>query len=227
MSEQRWCPKCREWTVLVDRGVCPWCDTPLERKRRAGWPRPDLRGSKFTDVQLRTLYRAHVEQGRSINSLSKQVYERVGYSSHHSAAAAISHGWRRLRLPARDRIEATRLASRTHGRGARDRDEKAYREWRKAQLGWNSQQGPGRPQCKGVKVNAPGKGRLCTRHALVGSEYCYSHDPRRELERQVATAQMRRRSPQKPMLLAGPFVAWLHVLHTEHGSWRRVADLIG
>jgi hypothetical protein len=45
----------------------------------------------------------------------------------------------------------------------------------------------------GVKKNPPGKGQRCRRHALADSEYCYSHDPRRALERQAATAPMRAR----------------------------------
>lgn len=229
-APQLWCPKCEEHTALIDSGHCPWCDTPLERRRRrGGWKRPDLT-SKVTDVQLRALYRAHIEQGRSINALAKMVHERVGYKNHHGAAVAISAGWKRLGLPARGRIEATVLASTTHGRKRRyqsNEDEQAYRRWRKEQMGWNALQGPGRPNCKGVKVNPPGKGKPCTRHALEDSDYCFAHDPRRELERQAITARMRARQPRDPMLPAAPFVAWLNELHAELGAWKRVGERIG
>ena len=49
-------------------------------------------------------------------------------------------------------------------------------------------------------MNPPGKGKPCHRNALADPEYCYSHDPRRALERQAATARMRalvRREPTK------------------------------
>jgi hypothetical protein len=52
---------------------------------------------------------------------------------------------------------------------------------------------PRRPMCKGVKVTSPGKGRPCRRRALADSEYCYSHDPRRALERQATSSRMRAR----------------------------------
>ena len=58
------------------------------------------------------------------------------------------------------------------------------------QRGWQAVRAPGRPLCKGVKASPPGKGRPCRRHALADSEYCYSHDPRRALERTAATARM-------------------------------------
>lgn len=219
-----WCPACAERTGLTDRGVCAWCDTPLVHKgKRGGWTRPDLRGRKLTDTQLRALYCAYTEQGVSINALAKQIHERVGYKSHHSAAVAISEGWKRLNLPARDRIEATRLACTTHGQGARDRDEQAYRRFIRDLRGWNSLQGPGRPPCKGVKAQPPRKGKPCTRRAVEGSDYCYAHDPQRTLERQANLAKMRRRMPAKEMLPIGPFAAWLTELAQEAGSMRQLA----
>lgn len=163
---ERWCPTCEEWTALVDRGVCAWCDTPLEeRRRRGGWKRPDLSGN-LTEAQLRVLYRAHTTQSLSINALAKRIYARVGYASYGSAASAISKGWQRLGLPARDRIEATVLASTTHGMGRRNRDEQAYRRFHRDQMGWNALQGPGQPTCTAVKVNPPGRGEPCTHHAM-------------------------------------------------------------
>lgn len=220
-----WCPVCEERTALTDAGICPFCDAPLVVKaKRGGWARPDLRGGRYTEAQLRVMYRAHIEQGLSINQLAKRTYKKVGYGSHHSAATRVSEEWRRLGLPARERIEATRLASTTHGHGARDRDEQEYRRFLRDQRGWNSLQGPGRPNCKGVKRQPPGQGKPCTRHAQEGSEYCYSHDPARELERQATLARMRRRLPAHAMLAMAPFAAWLRALAVEHGSLKQVCD---
>jgi hypothetical protein len=224
-----WCPKCKERTSLPDRGICPWCDTPLVvQVRRGGWKRPDLRRrSRLSDTQLRALHLAYVKHGVSINALAKRIYHQVGYKSHHSAATAISEGWKRLELPARDRIEATRLASTTHGHGARDRDEQAYRRFLAEQRGWRALQGPGRPQCKAVKVNPPGAGKPCGRPALADSEYCVSHDPLRAQQREATLAAMRASSPAREMLPMAPFVAWLHELRAELGSYGEVATRIG
>lgn len=220
-----WCPKCKERTGLPERGICPWCDTPLVFKaKRGGWKRPDLRCSKLTDTQLRALYIAYNEHGMSVNALAKRVHAKVGYKSHHSCAVAISEGWKRLGLPARDRIEAVRLACTTHGRGARDRDEKAYREFLRLQRGWRSQQGPGQERCKGVKVNPPGRGTPCPNPSMTDSDYCYAHNPRRELARQVHLGKVRRSLPRPEMLPLPPFAAWLCTLHAELGAWARVGE---
>lgn len=223
-AAQMWCPACKDWTALVDTGRCPWCDGELEhRQRRGGWKRPDLAGGKLTEVHLRALYRAHVEQDMSINALAKQIYARVGYSSPGSAATSITRGWKHLGLKARDRIEMTRLASTTHGRGGRDRDEHAYRAWRAEQLGWRSLQGPGRPDCKAVKVNPPGAGQPCRHRAMEGSDYCHAHDPHRQLAHQAHLARVRARQPKPVMLPMGPFTAWLQTLAAGHGSIRAAA----
>jgi len=76
----------------------------------------------------------------------------------------------------------------------------AYRRWLAEQRGWHAVQGPGRPLCKGVKLNPPGKGTRCRRRAVADSEYCYAHDPRRALERQAATARMRARVGRQPAM---------------------------
>lgn len=225
MTLPDYCPKCQERTSLPERGVCPWCDTPLVARKRGGKP-PGVFG-KLTDPQLRALHHAYVTQGQSVNALAKLIYAKVGYKSHHTASRAIYAGWARLGLERRERIEAVRLACTTHGHGARDRDEKAYREFLKQMRGWRTQQGPGQEQCIAVKKLPPQKGRRCARPSLEDSEYCQSHDPRRELERQATLARMRRRQPKPDMLPMGPFIAWLHELEAEHGSLLAVSRVIG
>lgn len=126
----------------------------------------------------------------------------------------------------RDRIEATRLASTTHGRGARDRDEQAYRRFIRDLRGWNSLQGPGRPTCRGVKTQPPRKGSPCTRHAMEGSDYCYQHDPALADQREGHLVEMRSRQPVVDMLPMAPFSAWLLELLAVEGSMRAVARLL-
>jgi hypothetical protein len=175
MSERNWCPTCRETTGLTERGVCQWCDTPLRHK--AG--RKPGSGSKITKEQLRVLHVAHVQHDRSINELAKSIYAKAGYKSHHGCAVAISNGWKRLGLQARDRIEMTVLKSFKHGRAGRAQqrehgpDYAAYRREQKR----NNGEVHGR-RCEGVRAWPPRKGQPCSRSALWDSEFCYQHDPR-------------------------------------------------
>lgn len=222
MSDQRWCPACREWTALVDSGRCSWCDGPLASKR-GGWKRPDLRGSRFSTAQLCALHRVHVDQGVSINRLAKRVYARAGYSGHHSAAQAISQGWKRLRLPARSRIESSRLASTKHGMAPKHGPRPGYGTYRRQTLAGRED----RPRCAGHRTQPPGKGQCCSRPARVGSDYCYSHDPLRALEVQVQVARMRRHQPERDMLPMAPFAAWLWRLAESHGSLTAAIDAHG
>jgi hypothetical protein len=53
---------------------------------------------------------------------------------------------------------------------------------------------PLQPLCEGIKANAPGKGKRCTRPAVVGSAYCLQHDPERKDERDALMARMRERA---------------------------------
>lgn len=210
MIEHHYCPACREYTALIDRGICPWCDTPLEqRKKRGGLT------SKFTDAQLRALHRVHIEQRLSINQLAKRVHERVDCRSHHSAAVAISKGWKRLRLPARDRIEATRVASTKHGLAPKHGPRPGYGTYKRRMLRGEQD----RPRCAGIKANPPGKGQPCLGQAMESSDFCFAHDPLRALEVQAITARMRRRrQPRRDMLPFAPFGAWVEGLHRELGG---------
>jgi hypothetical protein len=170
-----YCRKCRETTGLWERGVCHWCDTPLTFKtgRKPG------SGSKITEQQLRALHVAHIKHDRSINELAKSIYAKAGYKSHHGCAVAISNGWKRLGLQARDRIEMTVIKSLKHGRAGRQQqrehgpDYAAYRREQKRKNG----EVHGR-RCQGVRQNPPRKGQPCNSSALWDSEYCYQHDSR-------------------------------------------------
>lgn len=216
-----WCPKCEEHTALTDHGICPWCDGPLQR-RRGGWKRPDLAGrSRLNEPQLRALYQVYIDRGASINHLAKQIHLKVGYKSHHSAAVAISEGWKRLGLPARARLDAVRMACTVHGMAPKHGPRPGYGTYRRRL------HTPDQPICAAVKGQPPGKGNPCKRPAITGSEYCHAHDPDRELERQFAVASMRSRLTRPDMVPMAPFATWLQDLHSAHGSFGRVAELIG
>jgi hypothetical protein len=84
---KNYCRTCKEQTSLHEKGVCPWCDTPLTEKtgRRGG----------FTDDQLRVLRALH-DRGYTVTRIAKANYEAWGYASAASCQRVIYVGWKRL-----------------------------------------------------------------------------------------------------------------------------------
>lgn len=228
----RFCRHCDDEVTTGPDNICPFCESNTREKAkpvRGGWSRPDRRGSKYTETQLRALHVAHL-RGRSINALARQTYEQVGYATHGTAANAISRQWKHLGLAARDRIEQAVLSSTKHGRKRRNQtnvEQNAYRRWHAKQMGWNALQGPGRPRCAGVRTQHPDKGGPCERAAMEGSEYCLQHDPARRAEVVSHLEAVRANIPPKRMVPMGPFTQWLMGIHAELGSWREVGAAVG
>ena len=99
--------------------------------------------AKLTRPQIYAAHRLHTEGGYSIRELGRLLWQRHGYASPRSCANSLSDLFARVGLPARDRIEATRKASTTHGHGARA-DRAAYKRWHRATHGpWPSDNGRG------------------------------------------------------------------------------------
>jgi hypothetical protein len=143
-------------------------------------------------AEARRLYAS----GLSLRQVAAELYPRTRYATVASCAEALYGHFKRRGWKLRAQREVTAARNYKHGRKPRAQtrqQQNSYRRWLAAQRGWQAIQGPGRPLCKGVKTNPPGKGTPCQRHALVDSEYCYSHDPRRALERHALSARMRAR----------------------------------
>lgn len=222
-GSQRWCGWCVEMVAVVDGDRCAWCghatlaERPTRPARRRG-VRP-----KLDDATLLKLHRIHRDKGASVLELSRRIYRRAGYKSARSCSRCIYVGWRRLGLSARDRVEQTVLSSRRHGLAPRYGARPGYGTYRRRVLHGRED----RPRCRGVRQQHPRKGERCQARAMEGSDYCFAHDPGRELERQAITARMRKRQSPRAMLPAGPFIAWLNRLHAEHGTWARVGGVVG
>ena len=84
---KNYCRTCREETSLHEKGICPWCDTPLTEKsgKRGG----------FTDEQLRVLRALH-DRGYGVTQIAEANYKAWGYASAASCQQVIYVGWRRL-----------------------------------------------------------------------------------------------------------------------------------
>lgn len=219
-----YCPECREDSAIGFDGSCLWCGGPTQQRsrvKRGGWQRPDLRGAKYTEDQLRVLHLAH-ERGESINALAKQTYERVGYKSHGSAASAICREWKRMGLRARDRIEATVRASTKHGLSPKHGPRPGYAAYKRRVLRGEADQ----PDCIGVRSQPPRKGEPCGRPSMVGSDFCFNHDPDNRDEIEAILVDARLKMPTREMVPMAPFTAWLQQRREDLGSWDAVGESV-
>jgi hypothetical protein len=196
--------------------VCPRCGGPkglqahmcssCRQGQHGGYNRGRSGGGRPVHITEDLLAEARrmYASGLSLRQVAAELHPRTGYKTVASCAEALYGHFKRRGWRLRPQREVTAARNYKHGRKPRTQtreQQNAYRRWLAEQRGWQAVQGPGRPLCKGVKRNPPGKGRPCRRHALVDSEYCHSHDPRRALERQAATARMRARVGTEAVLV--------------------------
>ena len=183
--------------------MCSSC----RKGRRGGYNRGRAGGAgrlvHITEERLGEARRLYTS-GLSLRQVATELHPRTGYKTVASCAEALYGHFKRRGWKLRPQREVTAARNYKHGRKSRKQtreQQNAYRRWLAEQRGWRAVQGPGRPLCKGVKRNPPAKGGRCRRHAMTDSEYCYSHDPRRALERQTARARMRARVGTEPVPL--------------------------
>ncbi|HET6868104.1 MAG TPA: hypothetical protein VFH80_19480 [Solirubrobacteraceae bacterium] len=185
------CPRCGGPKGLQAH-MCSSC----RKRQRGGYNRGRSGGGRPVHITEDLLAEARrmYAGGLSLRQVAAELHPRTGYKTVASCAEALYGHFKRRGWKLRPQREVTAARNYRHGRKSRTQtreQQNAYRRWLAEQRGWQAVQGPGRPLCKGVKQNPPGKGRPCRRHALTDSEYCYSHDPRRALERQAGTRQRR------------------------------------
>ena len=107
---------------------------PPAKEGRGGytWPEPHpLR--RITTEQARAAWVCHYDGGLSLRELGRQLWERFGYSSPRSCAAALEQAFRREAWPVRSRLEAVQLENARRGY-VTGRDRNTYRRQRRAQL---------------------------------------------------------------------------------------------
>lgn len=141
--------------------------------------------ARLSDDRLRELHVEHIDGGKSIRQLGREIWMSEGFRSDRSASAGISDGFKRLGLERRLRSVATAASNRKRRDTVRNGHTRAeYRRLQRMREG-------GQRKCRGVKENAPGKGQPCDAWALSDSEFCRGHDPRFQEELQDHLAGMR------------------------------------
>lgn len=219
------------------------CVSSLWQKwNRAGWPLRESDGRKakprpgdrrrhrrgrLPEKTLRTAYELHMRKDVSVNRLGHLLFEKHGYSTPTTCASAISNGWRRLGLKARDRIEMTRIASTKNGLSPRDHRER-YRRRREAGLTNKGHQR--QPMCLETVKSRARKGERCGRPALVGRDYCAAHDPAANEKRREHLARMRATSPRhsrEHTVAMGTVLPDLELYYRLYGTWKPLAAATG
>jgi hypothetical protein len=187
---RRLCGVCRRRGPAVHHD--PTAGELAELVRRGGRPKGSVR--RLTVAQVRMLHRLYVDEQLSTHALGALVWRQAGYASAKSAGRGVWQAFRELGLPVRTQSEATSLRNTRHGRCTRelraaggDHGPDGYRQW------FRREQARYRPVCAGVRTQYPGKGQPCTRPAMAGSDYCWSHDPTAAAERDAHLEAMRAR----------------------------------
>lgn len=106
--------------------------------------------------------------GVSLRQVAAELHPRTGYKTVASCAEALYGPFKRRGWKLRSQREVTAARNYKDGRKRRGQtraDQNAYRRWLAEQRGWRAIQGPGRPPCKGVKLNPPGKRALAVARA--------------------------------------------------------------
>lgn len=224
-----WCKTCRQESMPLDDGRCGWCGTNLGATLDAIKPKVEKRMGIPTAITEPILAEARVlyESGLSFSQVAERIWPRTTYKTEKSCAQSlyslfVQRGW-----PRRSQREVTIARNFKHGRKVRaiEGTEAAYeyRKWLKRE------RGAYRPQCKGVKVQAPRAGSRCVKPAQDGSAYCFAHDPARKTERVQIVTRMRSRSP----FAAIETVEWepvrreLRAAYLLVGAWEPFATRLG
>lgn len=169
LEPEAYCAQCRDDVIPLD-GSCPWCDGPVGQRKPRSIPRRG-QGRRLSDAQVRAAHRLHWEEGLSLRELGRRLYRQAGYSSAKSCAGALSNAFAGMALPARDRIDATVVASTSHGLSPRVPRTLGEREAKLAHRRTLAQ--AGREPCSAVT----GHGFPCQNFCPSGMRTCRFHSP--------------------------------------------------
>lgn len=167
---------------------CKPCFLASGKSGGRGVPRLAMRGPYgVSEDQMAEARRVYEAEQVSLREIARRIYpETYGYLNERSLSGALYRGFRNREWPCRTQSDAVKLRNWKHGRKLRaqtDEEQNAYRRWLADQRGWKAVQHVGNPTCSGVRATSPRKGAPCSRPAMDGSDFCFSHDPARAEQR--------------------------------------------
>jgi hypothetical protein len=141
------------------------------------------RDAKITPRQTRAAWVLY-QHGYSLRAIAALIWQPLGFASPKSAANSLHDRFRAAGYRLRDRLEATRAASTTHGLRPRSGPKPEYLALRARR---RRERGETHGRICTARVLAAGRrhGRPCSRSALADSDLCYQHDPRHDRERRA------------------------------------------
>jgi len=175
-----YCPCCREIQPSRADGTCLWCDAQTGGNSvpnvvdRLGDKRKEARSSnagipwKCTEDDMQEVRRLYLT-GMSMRAACEVVQPRTIYTNPNAMAMAMYSLWQQRGWNRRDQAQATAARNYKHGKSRQP----AHRRQQRINNGYTRG-----VRCKGVKRNAPGKGKPCQMYAMRDSDYCRAHDPR-------------------------------------------------
>ena len=140
--------------------------------------------------------------GLSLRQVAAELHPRTGYKTVASCAEALYGHFKRRGWKLRPQREVTAARNHKHGRKPRDADARAAERLpplagRAARLAGGP--GAGAAALQGREGSTrPARAGRASATRWPTREYCYSHDPRRALERQARTDRMRARAGSQP-----------------------------
>ncbi len=190
VRDRRACPICLQRAPALLTAADEDAEDDGQPAPRRGKPKGKHR--RVTDLQLRALHRAYVEQGLSCRQLGELVYQQLGYKSGRSCGEVLYTYFREAGLELRSQRDVTVARNLRHGRCRRelraqggDYGPDGYRRWLREQTGRVQ------PRCAAVREHYPRRGQPCQNPAMRGSDYCIAHDPHRRNDIQAALQKAR------------------------------------
>jgi hypothetical protein len=188
------CPTCRADTILRDdRDSCSFCGTQIISRapaRTYGEGKRAARGPAQRCIREPLLVEAYelYQSGLTLRQVAAAILDRTTYASMKSCANGIHEAFRLRGWPLRSQRSVTIARNIERGTprlpGETDR---AYKlRVRQAREGRQ-------PRCAATVRQPAGRrrGQPCLHQAMVGSDFCYAHNPERARQREELCARMR------------------------------------
>ena len=145
------------------------------------------RDARLTVEQVKAAHTLYVRKGWSLRVMGRVLAGPLGYASAKSCANSLWEQFVAAGLPRRDRIAATVAASTTHGLRSRSQTAEQRAGYNKLRRQRRDRQLP----C--IAHNR--RGDPCPHPSMIGSEFCFSHDPDTSELRLAILAAARARLP--------------------------------